>query len=77
VRVLAVGPGAIDTAFVNRSLGLDGDDRPVPQAVIDSHPLGRVADPREIAEVITFLASPLAAFMTGAIVMADGGATAC
>ena len=76
VRVLAVGPGAIDTEFVNRSLGLDPGGRDVPQAVIDSHPLGRVADPREIAELITFLASPLAAFMTGAIVMADGGATA-
>jgi NAD(P)-dependent dehydrogenase (short-subunit alcohol dehydrogenase family) len=77
VRVIAVGPGAIDTEFVNRSLGLDTGDRAVPQAVIDSHPLRRVAAPREIAEVITFLASPLAGFMTGAIVMADGGATAC
>jgi len=76
VRVNAVAPGAIDTGFVDRSLGLEPGERPMPQAVIDSHPLGRVAAPREIADVIAFLASPLAGFMTGAIVMADGGATA-
>ncbi len=76
VRVNAVGPGAIDTEFVSRSLGLAPGDRPVPQEVLESHPLGRIAAPSEIAAVIAFLASPLAAFMTGAIVMADGGATA-
>jgi NAD(P)-dependent dehydrogenase (short-subunit alcohol dehydrogenase family) len=76
VRVNAVGPGAIDTAFVARSLGAGHEDRPVPPEVVASHPLGRVAEPREIAEVIAFVASPLAGFMTGAIVMADGGATA-
>jgi NAD(P)-dependent dehydrogenase (short-subunit alcohol dehydrogenase family) len=43
---------------------------------LESHPLGRVATPAEIADVIAFLASPLSGFMTGSIVMADGGATA-
>jgi NAD(P)-dependent dehydrogenase (short-subunit alcohol dehydrogenase family) len=76
VRVNAVGPGAIDTPFVARSLGVAVEDRPVPPEVVESHPLGRVAQPREIADVIAFLGSPLAGFMTGAIVMADGGATA-
>jgi NAD(P)-dependent dehydrogenase (short-subunit alcohol dehydrogenase family) len=76
VRVNAVGPGAIDTEFVSRSLGLAPGDHPVPPEVLASHPLGRIATPREIADVIAFLASPLAGFMTGAIVMADGGATA-
>ena len=76
VRVNAVGPGAIDTEFVSRSLGLPPGDRPVPPEVLESHPLGRIAAPSEIADVIAFLASPLAGFMTGAIVMADGGATA-
>jgi NAD(P)-dependent dehydrogenase (short-subunit alcohol dehydrogenase family) len=76
IRVNAVGPGAIDTPFVARSLGVAAEDRPVPPEVVASHPLGRVAEPREIAGVIAFLASPLAGFMTGAIVMADGGATA-
>ena len=38
--------------------------------------LGRVAAPREIAEAILFAASPRATFMTGSVIMADGGATA-
>jgi NAD(P)-dependent dehydrogenase (short-subunit alcohol dehydrogenase family) len=39
-------------------------------------PMSRVAQPDEIAEVITFLASPKASYFTGAIVAADGGRTA-
>ena len=42
-------------------------DRPVPPEVLESHPLGRVATPAEIADVIAFLASPLSGFMTGSI----------
>ncbi len=42
----------------------------------DAHPLGRVAQPAEIAEVIAFCASPAASFMTGALVIVDGGYTA-
>jgi NAD(P)-dependent dehydrogenase (short-subunit alcohol dehydrogenase family) len=41
-----------------------------------SHPLGRMATPEEIARIMVFLASPQASFMTGAVVMADGGFTA-
>ena len=39
-------------------------------------PLGRTADPREIAEAIVFLASPQASYLTGATVLVDGGFTA-
>ena len=38
-------------------------------------PLGRQAQPQEVANVITFLASDLASFMTGSVVTVDGGCT--
>ena len=41
-----------------------------------SHPLGRISEPDEIAETVLFLASPRSRFVTGAILMADGGFTA-
>jgi NAD(P)-dependent dehydrogenase (short-subunit alcohol dehydrogenase family) len=78
VRVNAVAPGAIDTAFVDRVIGdAPGRDREAEHAAIEAaHPLGRMAQPEEIAEVIAFLASPRSSYITGAIVMADGGFTA-
>jgi NAD(P)-dependent dehydrogenase (short-subunit alcohol dehydrogenase family) len=67
VRVNAVAPGPIYT-------------RPEARELFDSlgatTALKRAADPAEIAEVVAFLASPRASYMTGAIVAVDGGRTA-
>ena len=41
----------------------------------ESAPIGRAAQPEEIAEVVAFIASDRASFMVGAVVMADGGMT--
>jgi NAD(P)-dependent dehydrogenase (short-subunit alcohol dehydrogenase family) len=46
------------------------------RSIAASHPLGRLARPEEIAEVIAFLASPRSSIVTGAILMTDGGFTA-
>lgn len=75
VRVNAIAPGAVDTSFVDKAVG--GDPDPQRRAEIAAaHPLGRMATPEEIARTMVFLASPASGFVTGAIVMADGGYTA-
>ena len=75
VRVNAIAPGAVDTSFVDKALGT-GPDPQRNQEIAAAHPLGRMATPQEIARMMVFLASPASGFMTGAIVMADGGYTA-
>jgi NAD(P)-dependent dehydrogenase (short-subunit alcohol dehydrogenase family) len=76
VRVNAIAPGAVDTDFVNVALAGAPDLQAARGDIGKSHPIGRMADAREIARIMVFLASPAASFMTGAIVMADGGFTA-
>jgi meso-butanediol dehydrogenase/(S,S)-butanediol dehydrogenase/diacetyl reductase len=76
VRVNAVAPGAVDTAFVDEALKGAPDPAAVRADIAASHPLGRMASAEEIARIMVFLASPQSSFMTGAVVMADGGFTA-
>ena len=73
IRANAVAPGVVETDILE---GLVDDSRAALAGYGDAHPLGRVAQPREIAEIVAFLASPAASFITGALVMADGGYTA-
>lgn len=73
IRANCVCPGTVDTPMLKWAASLD----PNPQSVYDAcnamHPLGRIADPREIAEVAVFLAHESASFVTGAIWTVDGG----
>jgi NAD(P)-dependent dehydrogenase (short-subunit alcohol dehydrogenase family) len=73
IRINAVAPGAVVTGFLE---GLVPDSRQTLASFGPQHPIGRSAQPEEIAEVIAFLASPKSSFMTGAVVMVDGGFTA-
>ncbi len=70
IRVNAVGSGDTVTNILNHI----HDDGPAAVADYGKHsPIGRAAQPDEIAKVIAFLASDQASFMVGSITMADGG----
>lgn len=76
IRVNAVGAGSINTPFLTRYLeGLE-DPSAGEAAIKSAHPLGRWAEPEEIADAILYLAGPNASFVTGQILMADGGYSA-
>ena len=74
IRANAVAPGVVETDIL-QSTGVE-DSRATLAGYGDAHPIGRVGQSSEIAEVIAFLASSASSFMTGALVMADGGYTA-
>jgi meso-butanediol dehydrogenase/(S,S)-butanediol dehydrogenase/diacetyl reductase len=76
IRVNAVCPGMIATPPVVSMLGATRDPDRTNKNAAESHPIGRLGKPEEIAKVVLFLASDDASFMTGSIVVADGGATA-
>ncbi|KAI0179228.1 NAD(P)-binding protein [Hypoxylon sp. FL1284] len=69
IRVNCVCPGFVDTGMI-RHLIIDDDT-----AATSASPMGRLSQPEEVADAITFLCSPRSSFITGGPFMVDGGCT--
>ena len=72
IRVNAVAPGTIQTAAVDALLESDSGRQYVEQ-MEGQHPMGRLGQPREVAQAIAWLASDRSSFVTGEVLAVDGG----
>ena len=69
IRVNCVSPGLIETNLTSRVLG----DAGLRAKVEEATPLGRIGTPEDVANLVVFLASPLASYITGQSIVIDGG----
>jgi NAD(P)-dependent dehydrogenase (short-subunit alcohol dehydrogenase family) len=80
IRVNSVSPGSVRTPMLELAArtfdGAEADVDAVFRRFGAAHPLGRIAEPEEVAELIAFLAGPQAGFCTGGDYRIDGGLTA-
>jgi NAD(P)-dependent dehydrogenase (short-subunit alcohol dehydrogenase family) len=76
IRVNTVACGTVDTPIVHQSAASSGDPDAYWKMLKDAHPIGRIASADEVAAFYTYMATDLASFFTGAILMMDGGYTA-
>jgi len=73
IRVNAIAPGTIMTPLNEKIFATHPDPEGLIASWNKAHPIGRFGQPREVAEVVLFLASDRASFITGEIIRVDGG----
>jgi NAD(P)-dependent dehydrogenase (short-subunit alcohol dehydrogenase family) len=73
VRCIAVCPGTVDTPMLHDAIRLSPNPADVLQECIDMHPMKRIATPEEVADLILYLCSDRAGFITGHYIRIDGG----
>jgi NAD(P)-dependent dehydrogenase (short-subunit alcohol dehydrogenase family) len=73
IRAIAVCPGTVDTPMARNAWATSGDPEAVLQESIDMHILKRIGKPEEVGELIVFLCSDKATFITGQYIRIDGG----
>jgi NAD(P)-dependent dehydrogenase (short-subunit alcohol dehydrogenase family) len=76
IRVNCIAAGSVETPMLRQEWEEMGGEAEVRHLFEQKHPLGRVAQPEEVARLILFLASDDASFITGACIPVDGGITA-
>jgi NAD(P)-dependent dehydrogenase (short-subunit alcohol dehydrogenase family) len=76
IRALCICPGPVATDMMEKAVQAASDPDAARRQWASFPMLGRVAEPREIAEAICFAASPAASYATGSIIVIDGGTTA-
>ena len=72
VRVNAIAPGYVGTELTRKGLAIEEWSR----VWLSATPMGRVAEPAEIAPAVIYLASDAASYVTGSVLVVDGGYTA-
>lgn len=73
IRSIAVCPGTIDTPMLRDAIALSPDPSEVMEELIDMHLTHRIGTPDEVANLVLFLCSDKAAFITGQAIRIDGG----
>jgi NAD(P)-dependent dehydrogenase (short-subunit alcohol dehydrogenase family) len=73
IRCVAVCPGSVDTPMLRWAIGQSPNPAEVFEECVQMHPVKRIATPDEVAELILFVCSDKAGFITGQPIRIDGG----